>query len=135
MAAQPMGRERNAAVTILAALALVAGVLEVIDVLRYLGILPMGEVLGLRFYGVDWLGAILSAVVAVIWFSVTRQLWNLDPQGWLFVVVIAVLNLILLLVAVLGRTTFQAVSLSVIVNAAALILALLPSTKAAFGRS
>src|SRR3954468_18701089 len=135
MAAQPMGRDRSAAVIILTALAVVAGVLEVVDVLRYLGILPMGEVLSLEFYGVNWLGAILSAIVAAIWLSVARQLWNLDAQGWLFVVVIAMLNLVLLLAAVLGRTTFQAVSLSVIVNAAALILALLPSTKAAFGRS
>jgi hypothetical protein len=135
MAAQAMGRQRNAAVMILTVLAVVAGVLEVIDVLRHLGILPLGEVLGLQFYGVSWLGAILSAIVAVIWFSVARQLWNLEPQGWLFVVIIAILNLVLLLAAVLGRTTFQAVSLGVIVNAAALLLALLPSTRAAFGQS
>jgi hypothetical protein len=134
MTAQPVGRQRDAAIVILAALAVVAGVLEVIDVLRHLGMLPLGEALGLQFYGVSWLGAILSAIVAVIWFSVARQLWNLDPQGWLFVVVIAILNLILLLVSVLGNTTFQAVSLGVLVNAAALILALLPSTKAAFGQ-
>jgi len=104
-------------------------------VLRHLGILPVAEVLSLKFYDMSWLGAILSAIVAVIWFTVARQLWNLDPQGWLFVVVIAILNLALLLAAVLGRTTFQAVSLTVVVNAAALILALLPSTKAAFGQS
>jgi hypothetical protein len=134
MAAHAMGRQRNAAVVALTVLAVVSGVLEVIDVLRHLGILPVAEVLSLKFYDMNWLGAILSAVVAVIWFTVARQLWNLDPQGWLFVVVIAILNLVLLLVAVLGKTTFQAVSLSVIVNAAALILALLPSTKAAFGQ-
>ncbi len=135
MAAHAMGRQRNAAVVILTALAVVSGVLEVIDVLRHLGILPVAEVLSLKFYDMSWLGAILSAIVAVIWFTVARQLWNLDPQGWLFVVVIAILNLALLLAAVLGRTTFQAVSLTVVVNAAALILALLPSTKAAFGQS
>jgi hypothetical protein len=134
MAAHAMGRQRNAAVVVLTVLAVVSGVLEVIDVLRHLGILPVAEVLSLKFYDMSWLGAILSAVVAVIWFTVARQLWNLDPQGWLFVVVISILNLALLLVSVLGRTTFQAVSLSVIVNAAALILALLPSTKAAFGQ-
>ncbi|HEY7062751.1 MAG TPA: hypothetical protein VII06_14830 [Chloroflexota bacterium] len=134
MAAQPIGRRRDAAVVILTGLALVSGLLEVVDVLRFLGILPMGEIFGLQFYGVNWLGALLSGIVAVIWFSVVRQLWNLDPQGWLFVVVIAILNLALLLAAVVGRTTFQAVSLSAVVNAAALILALLPSTQAAFGR-
>src|SRR3954447_15195490 len=113
MAAQPMGRQRNASVVVLTALAVVAGVLEVVDVLRYLGMLPMGELLGLQFYGVNWLGAILSAIVAAIWLSVARQLWNLDERGWQFVVVIAVLNIVLVLAAVLGRTTFQAVSLSV----------------------
>jgi hypothetical protein len=130
-----MGRQRNAAVIILTVLAVLAAVHEVIDVLRYTGVLPMGEVLGLQFYDVNWLGAILSAIVAVIWFSVARQLWNLDPQGWLFVVVIATINLVLLLAAVLGRTTFQAVSVGVLVNTAALIIALLPGTKAAFGRT
>jgi len=135
MAAQSMGRHRDAAVTILAVLAVVAGVLEVVDVLRYLGLLPTGEIFGLEFYGVNWLGAILSAVVAVIWFSVARQLWNLDPQGWMFIVIIAILNLVFLLAAVLGKSTLQAVSLSVLVNVAVLVLALLPSTKAAFGRS
>jgi len=120
---------------ILTVLAVMAGVLEVVDVLRHLGIMPLGEVLSLQFYGVSWLGAILSAIVAAIWFSVARQLWNLDPQGWVFVVVIAILNIILLLATVLGRTTFEAVSLGVVVNAMVLILALLPGTKAAFGRS
>lgn len=135
MGAQSLGRQRNAAVMILAALAVVACVLEVIDILRFTGVLPMGEVLGLEFYGVNWLGALLSGIVAVIWMSVARQLWNLDPRGWSFVVVIAILNLVLNFAAILGRTSFQAVSLSVIVNVAALVLAMLPSTKAAFGRS
>jgi hypothetical protein len=65
---------------------------------------------------------------------VARQLWNLDPQGWLFVVVIAIVNLIFLLIAILGETSFQAVSWNIIVNALALVLALLPNTRAAFGQ-
>lgn len=135
MGTRSIGRQRDTAIVILAALAVVSGILEVIDVLRHLGILPLGEVFGLEFYGVSWLGAILSGIVAVIWFSVARQLWNLDPQGWWFVVVIASLNLVLLLASVIGHSTMQAVSLGVVVNVAALILALLPSTKAAFGQS
>jgi hypothetical protein len=129
-----MGRQRNAAVVVLTVLAVVAGVIQIVDVLRYTGFLPVDEVLGMRFYDVNWLGAILSAIVAAIWFSVARELWNLDPRGWMFVIMIAILNLVLLLVAMLGRTTFQAVSLSALVNVAALLLALLPSTKAAFGQ-
>jgi predicted flap endonuclease-1-like 5' DNA nuclease len=53
-----------------------------------------------------------------------------DPSGWLSWS--CIINLIFLFLAILGKTTFSAVALQVIVNAAALILALLPSTKAAF---
>src|SRR5260370_35895693 len=95
MAAQPMGRQRNAAVVILTTLAVVAGVLELVDVLRYLGSLPMGEGLSLQFYGVNWLGAILSAIVAAIWLSRARQLWKLDRRGWQFVGVIAIPTIVL----------------------------------------
>jgi len=52
----------------------------------------------------------------------------------LFVVVIAIFNLIFLFLAILGKTTFSAVTLQVLVNAVALILALLPGTKRAFGQ-
>jgi hypothetical protein len=129
----PMPRHRTAAVTILAILAVIAGVIAVVDTLRYLGLLPIAEVLGMHFFGVDWLGAILSAVLALIWFAVARQIWNLDPRGWLFVILMAAFNLIILALAIIGATTFQAVAVNVIVNAVALILALLPSTKQAFG--
>jgi hypothetical protein len=129
------GRHRTAAVTILAIVAVIAGILNVIDTLRYLGLLPIAEAFGLRFFGVNWFGAILSAIVAVIWFVVAKQSWTLDLRGWLFVVLIAVFNLIFLLLAILGSTTFQAVALSLLVNAIALGLAMLPSTKEAFGRA
>src|SRR5262245_14168513 len=135
MAAQPIGSRRPVAAIILGVLAAVAGVLGVIDVLRYLGILPVAEVFGVEFFGTNWVAALTSGIVAVLWCWAARQLWSLHPQGWLFVVVIAGLNLIFLLVAILGGTSFQAVALHVIVYAIALILALLPGTRAAFGQT
>jgi hypothetical protein len=83
---------------------------------------------------VSILGALLAGVVALIWFSTARQLWNLDPRGWRFVITIALLNLIFLAIAVLGQTSFSAVLPSMLLSLAALALALLPSTKAAFGQ-
>jgi len=41
---------------------------------------------------------------------------------------------ILLVLAILGQTTFQAVLIQVLVNAAVLILAFIPGTRAAFGQ-
>jgi hypothetical protein len=80
----------------------------------------------------QWFAALMSAIVGVIYFVVAWWIWNLNPSGWLFVVVISVINLIFLFLAILGQTTFSAVLLEIVVNAAALILALIPSTKAAF---
>jgi hypothetical protein len=61
-------------------------------------------------------------------------LWNLDPRGWMFVVVIAIFNLILGAVAVIGGTPVQSLGLGLAISGLALILALLPGTKAAFGQ-
>jgi hypothetical protein len=126
---------RPIAVTVLAILAAIAGILAVVDVLRYLGILPIAALGPIDFFGVSILGAILAAVVAVIWFWAAVKLWNLDPQGWLFVVVIAVIYLIFDVVAILGRSSFQAMLPSIIVSGLALILGILPSTREAFGQS
>jgi hypothetical protein len=116
--------------------AVVAGILAVLDALRYMGWLPVASLGNLNFFIPDvyWLGAGLSVVVAIIWFAVAGQLYNLNPQGWLFVVVIAVFNLVVLALALLGQTTWTAIAPAVIVSAIALILGLLPSTKKAFGR-
>jgi hypothetical protein len=75
----------------------------------------------------------MYVILAAIWFWVAVKLYNLDPRGWLFVVVIAVVNLIFLLLALIGQTTFQSIMFEVILNAVALLIGLLPSTKAAFG--
>ena len=36
------------------------------------------------------------------------MLWNVDPQGWLFLVIIAGLNLMLAFFAILGGSTWDA---------------------------
>ena len=76
----------------------------------------------------------MAAVVAVIWLWVARGLWNLDPQAWMFVVVIAITYLIFDFVPILGGTPFQSILPSIILSGIALILGLLPGTQKAFGR-
>ena len=125
---------RPFAVMLLAALAAVAGVIGIIDVLRFLGFLSIAQLGPVEFYGTSIIGAIMAAIVAAIWFWVMLMLWRLDPRGWIFGVVIAIVYLIFDFVAVLGGTTWQAMALSIIVNVVALILALLPGTKKAFGQ-
>jgi glucose-6-phosphate-specific signal transduction histidine kinase len=126
-------RRRTLPITILAIVAVVAGVYAVFDLLRFLSILPAAQVGEMSFYNFSWLGALLAGILALIWFSTAAQLWRLDPRGWLFVVLVATLNLIFLVMAWIGRSSWQAVSAGIIINGVALILGLLPSTKAAFG--
>lgn len=126
---------RTLPIILLAILAVVAGISAVLDTLRLMGWLPttIETALGdLEFYNVNWFAAILTAVVALIWFSTAGQLWRLDPRGWLFVAVIATINLVFLVLAWFS-SSFQAVAIGIVLNVLALILALLPSTKAAFG--
>src|SRR5512145_1482258 len=132
-----MARERNWAVWILAALAVIAGIMNLLDAARYMGWLPIASLGNLNFIipGANWLGALLSAIVGVVWFVIARWLYDRNPNGWVAFVMIAVFNLFLLTLAWLGRSSWTSVSLSVIVNAIALILALLPGTQAAYGQT
>ena len=123
---------RPLAGTLLALLAALAGVLAIGDVLRYLGLLPIISLGPVDFFGQSFLGAILAGIVAVIWFWAARGLWNMDPQAWLFVVVIAVIYLIFDVLAIIGGSSFQAMLPSIVVSALALILGVLPSTREAY---
>ena len=125
---------RPLAATILAILAVLAGIVAILDVLRYLGLLPIVSLGPMEFFGVSIIGAILAGIAALIWFWAARGLWNLDPEAWLFVVVIAIMYLIFDFVAWIGGTSLQAMLPSIVVNGLALILALLPSTQSAYGR-
>ena len=126
--------KRPFAVTLLAVVAVIAGLVAILDTLSYLGFRPIASLGPVNFYGSNFFGAFLAAVVAVIWFSVARQLWSLDPRGWLFVVVIAILYLVLGFVGLLAGNAFQSVSLSLSISAIALLLAMLPGSRAAFGQ-
>ena len=121
--------QRTAAITILAILAVVAGIVAIVDALRYLQVLFSP----LSFLGAPLLGAILSGLVALIWFWAAARIWNVDPQGWLFMVAIAAIYLIFDVIAVIAGTPIELLLPSIFLSALALILGLLPSTKREFG--
>ena len=119
----------------LAILAVVAGILAIYYALRLIGIIQPDSLFGqlaFAFFGADWLGAILYVILALIWFWVARMLWNLDPQGWLFVVILATLNLILGVISWIAGTPFEAVFASLLINGLILLYGLMPGTKDAF---
>src|SRR4029453_7885572 len=125
-------RSRPLGVTLIAILCALGALIALYYTLQYLHILPftIGE---LKFYGFDFWGALLwgLAVLAYLW--AMRALWTLDPQGWMFAVLISGFNLILAFISILGASTFQALLPSIVVNAAILLYCLMPNTKDAFG--
>ena len=129
--------KRPFAVTLLAIIAAIAGIIAVLDVLRYLGLLSftipfMGT--EVSFYGQNLFGALMAGIVAAIWFWAASKVWQLDPQGWSFVVVIAIIYLIFDVVAMFGGTSINEMMLSIGASVLALILGFLPGTRAAFGQ-
>jgi hypothetical protein len=126
---------RPISAVILTVLAVLAGILAVVDVLRYLGIVPISSLGEVEFFGTSILGAAFAAMVAAIWFWAAQKLWNMDPQGWQFVVLVCIFYLAFDLVAILSGTPLRAMIGSIAVTVLALIIALLPGTKAAYQQS
>jgi hypothetical protein len=124
-------KKRPFGVTLLAIFALFSALAAGYHTLQMLHLLPF-RIGDYRFFGFDLFGAIMWGLMFFIYLWVFRMLWNLDPQGWLFVVVIATLNLILAFVSILGQTTFADMAVSIVLNAIVLIYALTPGVKNAF---
>lgn len=128
-----MTKNRPIGVTILAILAAVAAIIAIYHTLQMLGLFrvtgPFGQ---FRFFTFNFLGAILWGILALIYLWVMNRLWNLDPQGWLFVVSLSVINLILAVISIFGQSTFQAMLPAIVINGLILIYCLLPGTKEAF---
>lgn len=128
-----MAKHRPFGITLLAILSLIAVVVAIWRVLQALGIAPI--TLGTMSFFVpeaSWVNAILWGLMALIYLWVFRMLWNLDPQGWLFIVVVAMFNLILAVLSIFGDSTWQSMMPAFLINGLVLIYGMLPGTKAAF---
>ena len=127
-----MTPHRPIGITIIAILAAIATIIAAIHTLQYLHILPffIGQ---MAFFGFDLWGGLLWALMTIIYAWVVLQLWNVNPQGWMFLVLISALNIILDILSIIGATTLSAVLPSIIINAIVLIYCLTPGVKRAFG--
>ena len=122
---RPMG------ITILALLALLAALAALLHTLQMLHILPffLGPV---RFFSFDLIGAIVWGVMTALYAWLFRMLWIVNLRGWLFVIILAVLNLVMAGFSILGASTLSAMLPSLIINVIILVYALSPGVKDAF---
>jgi len=61
------------------------------------------------------------------------MLWEVNPQGWKFMMMHSVLNLVFGIINVIGASSWQAMAPIIIVNGLVLICCIMPGTKEAFG--
>ena len=127
-------KERPIGVTILAILAGIAAVLAAIHALQFLGIIPF--VIGPSGYTVHafsfWY-ALMYGLLVWVYIWLTMMLWRVEPQAWMFLVVITLFYLILDFFSLFGANSWEDVSVSVIVNAIILLYCMLPGVRSAFG--
>jgi hypothetical protein len=122
---------RSLGLGVLGAIAAVLGVLHAFDVLLYLGIVPTAVPGEAAFFGANLLGAILTGIVAWIWFWAAGGLWRGEPQAWEFVVIVCILTLIFDVIAIAAGAPFVYRAPSTILAVIALVIALLPGTRQA----
>ena len=116
-------------------LAIAAAIGSFLDAARYMGWISVASIGEIDFFvqNAQWLGALWAGLIGVLWVVVAGWIWSNDTRGWMFVVILAALNIFLLLLSLLGSTTFGNIWPALLINAAVLVLAFLPGTKAAFG--
>ena len=127
-------RERPIGVTILAILAGIAAVIAAIHALQFLGIIPF--FIGPSGYKVHYFSfwyALMYGLLVWVYIWLTTMLWRVEPQAWMFLVMVTLFYLILDVFTLIGANTWQDVSASIIVNAIILLYCMLPGVRSAFG--
>jgi hypothetical protein len=129
-------RERPIGVTILAVLAGIAAVIAAIHALQFLSLIPFvfgtANHIGTVHYFNFWY-ALMYGLLVWVYVWLTMMLWRVDPQAWMFLVIITLFYLILDILTLIGASNWEDVSVSIIVNAIILLYCMLPGVRAAFG--
>jgi hypothetical protein len=127
-----MTTTRPIGVTLIAFLAILAAVWSFVITLQMLHIIPvfLGPV---EFYTFSLIGAIMYGLLGFIYLWLFRMLWDLQPQGWMFAVLLSVFNLIFDLISIIGATHWKALLPGIFLSAVILIYCMSPGTKQAFG--
>jgi hypothetical protein len=124
-------QSRPFAVTLLSLLAGLQAVISAIHTLQYLHILPFS--FGpMTVFGFDLLGAVLWGVTTLCYLWAAGALWQMQEAGWMFMTILAGWILILDVFQLLGASSIQAVSPSLIISAVILIYCLWPGTRDKF---
>ena len=129
-----MTKSRPFGVTVLAILTALGAIMAIFHTLQWLGIFTTDFLwFSVRVSNIWY--ALMWGILAAIYIWLVRMLWNVDYQGWLFVVVLSTLNLILAFASLIfdSSVEFADIALTVVINGLILLYGMLPGTREAFG--
>ena len=127
----PVHRDRPFTVTILAIVAGLLAVLAAVHLLQALGIVPY--VIGrLEIRTFSLLYAIMWGGLLWVWIWLIKMLWQVEPEAWIFLVFISLINMFFDFMMLLGATTWSDVAVSFLLNGLVLLYCMLPSTRRTF---
>ena len=101
-------RARPIGVTILAILAGIAAVIAAIHALQFLGII--GFVIDPSGYTVHYFSfwyALMWGIMVWIYIWLVQMLWRVEPQAWMFLVIVTIFERMIGFISMLGATTWQ----------------------------
>ena len=126
-------KKRPIGVTILAILSGFFALIAVLATLNWLGLVPwFGPGPNIRTFNLWY--ALLYGLLAWVYIWLTKMLWEVREEGWLFLAVITIFNLILNFVIIItsDMPTTDLTTLSIVLNSLVLIYIMLPGTQKAF---
>ena len=124
-------RQRPFMVTILAIVVGILAVLSAVHLLQALGIIPY--VVGrLEVRSFSLLYAIMWGMLAWVWIWLVRMLWHVEPQAWIMLVFVSLLNMFFDFILLVGSTTWSDVAVSFVINGLILLYCMLPGTMRTF---
>ncbi len=88
---------------------------------------------GYKVHAFSFWYALMYALLVWVYIWLTTMLWRVEPQAWMFLVIITMFYLILDFFSLFGATAWDDVAVSVIVNAIILLYCMLPGVRSAFG--
>jgi hypothetical protein len=126
-------KKRTAGVTTLAVLSGIAAFISIVHTLQMLHLFPIKGPLGqFSFFTFSLAGAIIYGSLALIYIWLTRAILDLNIEAWWFLMVISLMYLIFDVIALVGGTPIEALTPSLFITSAILIICVLPGTQKAF---
>jgi len=128
-------KERPIGVTILAILSGFFAFMAILATLNWLGLVPwFGPGPAIRTFNIWY--ALLYGLLAWVYIWLTKMLWEVKQEAWLFLAVITIFNLLLDFITIItsNMPTTDRTTMSIVLNSLVLIYIMLPGTQRAFGR-